>query len=225
MAEKPYLCAKINTMLEALAGLGLLEWIGYIASVIIALSMTMSSIVKFRVINLIGAMMFSTYGFVIGAYPVGILNAFIVAVDIYYLVGIFGRKDTFEILEVRADNRYLLRFLEYHHAEIQRFFPGFEYKPAMNTISFFVLRNMAVAGLFLGHISDDKTLHAGLDYVVPEYRDFKNGRFVYAHLRERFQNKGVVKVVSPTAGKKHTKYLLKLGFSANQQGVYEMPIR
>ena len=51
----------------------------------IALSMTMSSILKFRWINLFGALTFSTYGFLIGAWPVGFLNAFIALVDIYYL--------------------------------------------------------------------------------------------------------------------------------------------
>ena len=61
-----------------------LQWIGYAASIIIALSMTMNSIVKFRWINLCGAFTFSTYGFLIGAYPVGILNGFIVLVDIIF---------------------------------------------------------------------------------------------------------------------------------------------
>ena len=64
----------------------ILPWIGYTASVIIVLSMMMNSIVKFRWINLFGALLFSTYGFLIGAIPVGILNGIIVLVDIYYLI-------------------------------------------------------------------------------------------------------------------------------------------
>ena len=62
-----------------------IQVVGYVASLIIAISMTMNSIVKFRWINLIGAITFSTYGFVLGAYPVGILNAFIVSVDLYWI--------------------------------------------------------------------------------------------------------------------------------------------
>jgi hypothetical protein len=208
-------------MFQLLADLSLLEWVGYIASGIIALSMTMNSIVKFRLINLVGAGLFSTYGFIIGAYPVGILNAFIFSVDIYYLVGIFGRKENFEILEIRADNHYLLRFLDFHNKEIQKFFPGFTYKPELNTISFFVLRNMAVAGLFLGRRTEEGILHVGLDYVVPEYRDFKNGKFVYYHLKKRFKDKGITKVVAPASGRKHAGYLMKLGFARNPEGVFE----
>jgi len=41
----------------------ILAWIGYIASGIVAISLAMSSIIKFRWMNLIGATMFSTYGF------------------------------------------------------------------------------------------------------------------------------------------------------------------
>jgi hypothetical protein len=127
--------------------ISLLQWIGYIASVAIALSMTMSSILKFRWINLFGALTFSVYGFLIGAWPVGFLNAFIALVDIYYLNSIYSKKEVFEILEVRADNRYLIRFLQFHEDDIEKFFPGFAYRPEMNTVSFFVLRNMAVAGV------------------------------------------------------------------------------
>ena len=44
-----------------------LELIGYLASAIIALSMALNSIAWFRIVNLIGAALFSIYGFVIGA--------------------------------------------------------------------------------------------------------------------------------------------------------------
>lgn len=208
-------------MEELLKEITFLEWIGYSASLIIALSMTMNSIVKFRLINLAGAGMFSTYGFIIGAYPVGILNAFIFCVDIYYLVGIYAKKETFETLEVRADNRYLIRFLEFHNKEIQKFFPGFIYKPEMNTISFFVLRNMAVAGLFLGHRSDNQSLRVGLDFVIPEYRDFKNGKFVYVHLKKKFHEQGIRKIVASPLSPKHAGYLTKLGFIKNGEGLFE----
>jgi hypothetical protein len=200
--------------------LNILEGIGYAASVIIALSMTMSSIVKFRWINLIGATTFSTYGFLIGALPVGFLNGFIVAVDIYYLISIYGKKEIFETLEVRADNKYLLRFLEFHQKEIQKFFPGFKYKPEMNTISFFILRNMAVTGLFLARREEGNILRVGLDYVVPEYRDFKNGRYIYLRLRKRFIQDGFDIVKASGNSKKYVEYLKKLGFTEDQEGIF-----
>lgn len=198
-----------------------LVWFGYVASAIIALSMTMNSIVKFRWINLVGALSFATYGFLIDAIPVTFLNGFIALVDIYYLSKIYSKKEHFETLEVRSDNKFLIRFLKFHDKEIQKFFPGFSYKPEMNTISFFVLRNMNVAGIFLAHRENNDTLKVGLDYVVPEYRDFKNGHYIYHRLRNKFIKQGLKKVVIPVYSKKYAAYLKKMGFKKVGENLFE----
>jgi hypothetical protein len=199
----------------------ILLWFGYVASGIIALSMTMNSIVKFRWINLVGASGFATYGFLIGAFPVMILNGLIVAVDVYYLLKIYTKNYQFDTLEIRHDNKYLLKFLSYHNDEIQKFFPGFIYKPEMNTISFFVLRNMAVTGIFLAHSEDDNVLKVGLDYVVPEYRDFKNGKYVYHRLKDDFIKEGYKKIVAEGGTKSHINFLHKFGFKESSKGLFE----
>ncbi len=198
----------------------ILLWLGYVASAVIALSMTMNSIVKFRWINLVGASAFATYGLLIGAFPVMVLNGFIVSVDIYYLLKIYTKSHLFDTLEIRGDNKYLLKFLTYHNDEIQKFFPGFVYKPEMNTVSFFVLRNMAVAGIFLAHRENDNVLKVGLDYVIPEYRDYKNGKYVYHRLKENFIKEGFKEVVSDGGTTKHIKYLIRFGFRENNEGLF-----
>lgn len=200
----------------------ILVWIGYIASAIIAISMTMSSIVKFRVINLIGASLFSVYGILIGAAPVAVLNGFIVVVDIYYLVIIFSRREVFEVMQVRNDNKYLKRFLSFYHDDIQRFFPDFEHKPELNTHSFFVLRDMAVAGLFLARRVEGEILHVVLDYVKAEYRDFKNGKFIFHRLKNELLEDGFTRVVTQGHTKLHKRYLRKLGFKEVGENHFEM---
>jgi len=202
----------------------LLTWIGYIASIITATSMALNSVVKFRVVNMIGAAIFATYGFLIGALPVGALNGFIVLVDIYYLFQIFGKKEQFKTLEIRNDNRYLLEFLKYHHAEIQKFFPGFEYKPQLNTISFFVLRNMAVSGVFLAHKEADNKLVVGLDYVIPEYRDLKNGIYIYEKLKDFFLKENFESIETKGYSKANRKYLKRMGFNEIQNDFFERKI-
>lgn len=198
----------------------LLQWVGYAASAVIAISLAISSIVKFRWLNLAGALVFSIYGFLIGAIPVGILNGIIAIVDVYYLVIIYGKKEIFEILEIRPENKYLIRFIEFHNEEIQRFFPGFTYKPDMNTVSFFILRNMSVAGLYLAHREDDNVLKVGLDYVIPEYRDFKNGKYVYLRLKHKFIVAGFTSVMAEGRSAKYIKYLKKLGFKEDSNGMF-----
>ena len=61
------------------------EMLGYSASVLVAISLMMQSVVKLRTINLVGAILFSIYGVMIGAFPVAFLNGFIAVANIYYL--------------------------------------------------------------------------------------------------------------------------------------------
>lgn len=202
----------------------ILSLFGYFASLVIAISMTLNSIMKFRWVNLVGALAFAVYGLLINAIPVTFLNGFIVAVDAYYLVKIYMKKEVFQILEVRNDNKYLREFIQFHDKEISKFFPAFHYKPEMNTISFFVLRNMNVAGVFLAHRQDKDVLYVGLDYVIPAYRDFKNGRYIYQHLRPWFISKGFKTAYAPASHKKYIRYLKKLGFKEDNKGNFTMAL-
>lgn len=65
------------------------ELLGYSASFLIALSLSMRSLLTLRVINLTGALLFTIYGLVIGALPVAALNFYIVLVNLYYLHQMF----------------------------------------------------------------------------------------------------------------------------------------
>ncbi|MDY0252964.1 MAG: hypothetical protein RBR30_00995 [Tenuifilaceae bacterium] len=201
--------------------ISILEWLGYLASILIALSMAMSSLVKFRVINLIGAGLFSAYGFLIGSIPVGVMNGFIVLVDVYYLYLFYSKKEVFEVIEAKPDSNYLVRFISFHKQDIKKYFPEFEYCPDDSDVNFFVLRNMTIAGLFLAKRLDNGVLKVDLDYAIPELRDFKSGKFVYNNLKARFLEMGFRKLVANKSSKKHNQYLTKLGFTENSEGMLE----
>lgn len=198
----------------------ILQWIGYFASAVIALSMTMNSILKFRWVNIVGAFTFAVYGYLIGAFPVLFLNGIIVLVDIYYLHKIYTKKNLFDTLEVNKESKYLQKFLNFYKEDIKGFFPNFEYIPSKNTVSFYVLRNMTVAGLFLAHRVGEDTLKVGLDYSIPEYRDYKNGKYLYESLKENFKKQNYKRVVSEAGSENHKKYLKKLGFIKNGEGLW-----
>ncbi len=194
----------------------LLEWVGYLASVLVALSLAISSIVKFRWINLIGAFLFSTYGFLIGAFPVFILNGIIVFVDAYYLWKIYTKPSLFDILFVEEDSKYLNKFLDYYKEDISKLFPDFSIYDIDYNVRFFVLRNMEVVGLFLANKKNSNVLSVELDYVIPQYRDYKNGIYVYSHLNKFIQVQGIKKIEAINSSLQHTKYLKKIGF--NKEG-------
>ena len=63
-----------------------IELLGYASSIMVAISLTMKDIVLLRVLNFIGCVLFTTYGFMIDAMPVVVTNGFISCVNIYFLV-------------------------------------------------------------------------------------------------------------------------------------------
>ncbi|MCX6169487.1 MAG: hypothetical protein NTX65_09110 [Ignavibacteriales bacterium] len=186
-----------------------IEIFGYAGSVLVAVSLMMSSIVKLRIINLIGAVVFSTYGFVIGALPVGFLNGFIALVDIYYIIEIFSTKEYFRVLEVQHDSEYLKYFLKFHESDIKKFIPTFSFQPGEDWIVLFVLRDTVPAGLVCAEYHDEDHLFLNLDYAIPGYRDFKVGKYVFPKI---FERRKVKKIYSEPGNKKHEQYLKRMGF-------------
>ncbi len=200
------------------------ELIGYIASALVAISLMMTSILKLRVINLAGAAFFTLYGLLIGSYPVAAVNLFIVGINLFYLYRIFGTKEYFRLLEIRSDSEYLRYFLSFYAQEIRRFLPSFSYRPTENQLTFFVLRDLVPAGLFIGEREDESTQRVVLDFVIPGYRDFKIGNFVFSEQAEFFRSRGIEKIVSDSGTEEHQKYLRRMGFvplsSRKEAGLY-----
>lgn len=189
-----------------------LQILGYVASIIVATGMMMSSLKTLRWVNLLGAITFSTYGYLIGALPVGILNSFIVMIDIYYLTKIYTKKEYFKVLPLRSDNLYLLEFLDFYKEGIRGFFPDFFYKPEVNKFSFFILRDLAVAGVILAREYEPEVLKISLDFTIPQYRDFKVGNYVYDVYVEKFKEQGYKVLIAFPSTSKHKKYFQKMGF-------------
>ncbi|HOI47275.1 MAG TPA: hypothetical protein PLR26_06030 [Bacilli bacterium] len=191
----------------------ILEWIGYLASTIVLISLLMSSIKKLRWINLIGSSIFATYGFLIGSFPVGFMNVGIALINIYYLYRMYTSKDFFQFLPIDTKSQYLNYFLDFHRKNIERFMnlPFEDIHKA--DISLFVLRNMQPAGVFVCSKYDEKTLKVEIDYVVKEYQDFKIGCFVFDKQQAFFQEKGFNRFISFTKNEKHIYYLRRMGFA------------
>ena len=191
-----------------------LEWIGTFSSIVVAISLTMSSIVKLRWLNLVGAAFFAFYGFAIHALPVGFLNLFIVFANIYYLIKMYSMKESFAIVKTDHSDPYLSFFTNNYSKDIKHFFPYFESKSIVNTensVAFLLLRNAEVAGLFVAEKNDD-ALKVKLDFVIPKFRDLKPGDFVYKQNADFFAEMGVKVIMCETTNELHRKYLRKMGF-------------
>lgn len=201
----------------------ILELVGYAASVLVAVSLMMRSILRLRLVNLVGSATFTVYGALIGAYPVAAVNGVIVLINLYHLRAMSRVREFFDLLEVRPDAAYLLAFLRHHREEIERFFPGFRHAGDEDRIPLFVLRDMVPAGLFIGERAGDGVLRVALDYVIPQYRDLRTGRYLFAGRAELFRGMGIHTLESAPGTSTHQAYLRRMGFR-EAGGVYRLRV-
>lgn len=188
-----------------------LELIGYAASVLVAVSLMMSSILRLRLINLLGSAAFTVYGVLIEAYPVAAVNLLIVFINLYYLRGMLRTREYFRMLEVRPESEYLHAFLDFYREQIDRFFPAFTPPARESSLVLFVLRDLVPAGLLVGRVEGD-TLRVHLDFVIPQYRDLKVGRYLFHDRADQLMSRGVRSVVTDPGSRAHVDYLETIGF-------------
>ena len=83
------------------------EILGYIVSVLIAISITMESVVKLRIINFIGAILLGTYGIFITSMPIILVNYFITVTNIF-ICGSFSKVKGLEkiLFQINLDCVY-----------------------------------------------------------------------------------------------------------------------
>lgn len=63
-----------------------IEILGYIATALVAGSFLMRDVIKLRALNASGAVLFVIYGLIQQTYPVALLNAFLVVVNVFYIL-------------------------------------------------------------------------------------------------------------------------------------------
>lgn len=197
-----------------------IEWLGYAASILVAISLLMSSLVKLRYYNLVGSILFSIYGFFIGATPVGFINLFIVFINIYYLSKMSKEQEYFKIVNISNNNQYLDYFLQFYKEEIDTYFPNFSLPNLMekqDSECYYILRDTTPTGIFAGYRWGNDYFMINLDFVTPQYRDFKTGLFIFEDNKESFTEKGYKYFCTAnTSNQKHIAYLKKMGFSQKE---------
>jgi hypothetical protein len=132
------------------------DLIGYVASALIVLSLLMSSLLRLRVINLVGAIVFSVYGVLIDSIPVIVTNGAIVLIDIYYLWVMLRDRAAdvyFEVVEVPVSSPLLERFVAFHDAAIREFQPAFA-GLRDDHLAWMILRDASPVGVVLGRLED-----------------------------------------------------------------------
>lgn len=193
-----------------------IEPLGYVASILILISLIMSSTKKLRWINLFGSITFVTYAILIKTYPVAILNFFTAVANVYYLYKIYTSQSYFNILKFNKDNEYIHYFVEHNKDDIAKYYNTDKVDLKEAKFSFYILRDIMPVGVFIANQRDKDTLEVVFDYVIPSYRDFKAGQYIYGKNKDLFLSHGFTKLISSSDNPKHDAYLIKMGFKKNQ---------
>ena len=190
-----------------------IELIGYLGSILVLVSMLMSSVIKLRIINTVGSIIFTFYAFAIQTYPTAILNVILVGVNIYNIIKLLKSTKQYDLVEVKAEDSFAGYFLEHYKNDIAVYFPEFKNNPELYDVANIVCCNADPAGILLGKKSGEE-IEISLDYTTPMYRDCSVGKFLY----EKLEEQGIKKLVYKSADKKHEEYLKKMGFSKTEEG-------
>ncbi|MEO6948028.1 MAG: hypothetical protein ABI123_00240 [Ginsengibacter sp.] len=189
------------------------EGLGYLATLLLAISLVVNNDLKFRWINASGCFTFMVYGILIHAVPIIITNALLFAINLYYLFRLYRADEDFDLIEFQGDEKLVHKFLSFYAKDIKNYFPNYQHDPQYNTFNFVILRNLVIANIFVAHLDADGDAVVKLNYTVPKYRDYKVGTFLFEKNNQYLVSKGVKKLIyDHVFNKGHKKFLHVNGF-------------
>ncbi|QFU21584.1 YgjV family protein [Shewanella eurypsychrophilus] len=197
------------------------EWFGYLASLIVLVSLTMTSIKKLRLINLVGCLAFAGFAYLINSYPTMFMNLGIAGINVYYLWKFYSTDEQFKLIAASVNTEYFDHFISENLADIETQTSLCELGKA-NT-AFYMLRDNSIAGVLVGNNNDKGELSILLDYVTPQYRDFKLANYYFVSHPDEIKQRGVNTLIAKAATVEHKEYLFNIGFELadDAEGIYQ----
>lgn len=185
----------------------LIEAFGYLGSLLVLVSMLMTSVVKLRIINTIGSVIFTIYAFIIKSYPTALMNFCLVLINLRFLWKMSRMGKEYEVVEVKNSDVLLKYLLDHYRDDMQKCFPGQEVSLDDINRAYVVLCQGKPVGMSLGKVEGD-TLDLKLDYSIPEFRDFSIGSFLFDYIAKT----DVKKITYAGPDENHRDYLNSQGF-------------
>lgn len=191
--------------------------IGYVASALVVVSLSMRSVVRLRIISLIGSVTFVAYGALIGSIPVIITNLAVAFINIWYLRHEFSEHRDLAAVRMQPDNAFLVDLLRARERDIKASQPKFA---GLTDDSFVLLltRDGLPAGVFAGR-PQGSTLQVDLDYVTPPHRDDRLGTWLYGPGSKVLTQEGFDTLVAHPGTALHRNYLRTMGYQDEADGM------
>ncbi|MFY7651098.1 MAG: hypothetical protein ACOVQE_00275 [Chitinophagaceae bacterium] len=195
--------------------------VGYLASAFLAYSLVVNNALKFRYLNILGCISFIIYGLLINAFPVILANSILLLINIYQLIKLYKAKEQFCFIPIKKGDLLIENFLLFHQKDIQAYFPEFAFTHNyQSSISFVVLRDTVISNIFIAELDENGNAWVNINYTVPQYRDFKVGKFIFDRGKDYLIQQGVQHIrYQNVSNKGHLHFLQVMGFKyENWQG-------
>ena len=194
----------------------IIEIIGYVGSALVLVSMLMTSVVKLRIINLTGSVIFAGYALAIRSYPTAIMNICLAGINIFHLVRIFREEKAYSLIRTDISDGYFSHIVNSRLEDIVHWFPEFSLEGIKADVSYLVCCDDSPACLFIAEEVRPGELEVLLDYAMPAYRDTSVGRFFHNNIgREGFKS-----LTFRQKALDHIPYLEKMGYKVNEDKAY-----
>lgn len=189
-------------------------YFGYLASLCLIIALIVNNDLKFRWFNSLGNVFFITYSILLLAIPVMITNVILLCINLYYLIKIYSKKENFDLLEFKGDEKLTSKFIDFHRNDINNYFPGFNEETLQHNLNFVVTRDVVIANMFSASLTSNGDAIVALNYTLPKYRDYKVGAFIFEKEKDYLISKGVKRIVyHDVANKGHIDFLKVNGFT------------
>jgi len=101
--------------------------------------------------------------------------------------------------------------LAIHERELMAYAPGLTYENLAEANTNVIFRNMLPVGLF-AYRQNGQDADIVLDFMIPEYRDFKAGQYLYKTKRMFFKEQGIKRFHAVATHRSQPRYYLRNGF-------------
>ncbi|WP_256841283.1 hypothetical protein [Ornithinimicrobium cryptoxanthini] len=203
------------------------EAFGWLGSILVVVSLTLSNLRRFRTLNLTGSVIATIYNTAIEIWPFAAMNAAIALINIYWLIRLHRERfvsRTYAALWADVSDDTVQHTLREHAAEIATFYPQFDGSAGdEGRHAFLIATGDVTAGLIVLRRTGPDSAEVELDFVTRAYRDYSPGEFVYrdSHL---MPDLGLVRLVVPRGTSGDDKHFRRAGFVPGENGlVLEAP--
>ena len=184
-----------------------IEFLGYLSSFLVVVSMLMTSVVKLRIINMIGSSLFAIYALLIYSYPTAATNACLIVINLYNLYRLNKIARNYSIVKLPPTDSFVRFFLDSHERDMKQFFPIIN-KNLFYDYTCLICHDTNPVGILLAKREEDGLLNIHIAYTIPAYRNSSVEKYLFTWL----SREDIRRLVISNVNVNHADYLKKAGF-------------